>query len=168
MNFQKISVNLWFDHNAEEAAKYYTSIFRNSEILNISHYSKEGYETHHMSEGTVLTVEFTLEGQKFIALNGGPEFKFNEAVSLVIECKDQKEIDYYWEKLTQGGDPKSQVCGWLKDKFGVSWQVTPTKLPEMLRDKDQERADRVMKAMMKMKKIDLQQLEDAYEGEVFA
>lgn len=168
MNVQKISINLWFDHKAEEAVKHYTSIFRNSEILSRTHYGKEGYETHHMPEGTVMTIEFTLGAQKFIALNGGPEFKFNEAVSLVIECKNQQEVDYYWEKLTQGGDPNSQVCGWLKDKFGLSWQVVPEQLQRMLQDKDREKTERVMKAMMKMKKLDLQQLEDAYNGEVFA
>jgi predicted 3-demethylubiquinone-9 3-methyltransferase (glyoxalase superfamily) len=164
----KISTNLWFDHNAEEAVKFYTSIFRNSEILSITHYGKEGYDIHHMEAGTVMTIEFLLEGYKFIALNAGPAFKFNEAISLVVTCSSQQEIDYYWEKLSQGGDPTAQQCGWLKDKFGVSWQVVPQQLSEMYQDKDQEKTERVMKAMMQMKKLDLNQLEEAYEGEVMA
>lgn len=168
MNVQKISPNLWFDRNAEEAAKYYTGIFRNSKIVSTTRYGKEGYDVHKMPEGTVMTVEFVLEGQKFVALNGGPEFKFSEAISFIIECKNQQEIDFYWEKLTQGGDPKAQVCGWLKDKFGVSWQVVPEQLSRMFQDKDQEKTNRVMKVMLQMKKLDLQQLEDAYNGEVFA
>ena len=168
MNVQKISPNLWFDRNAEEAAKFYTGIFRNSKIISTTRYGKEGYDVHKMPEGTVMTVEFVLEGQKFVALNGGPEFKFSEAISFIIECKDQQEIDFYWEKLTQGGDPNAQVCGWLKDKFGVSWQVVPEQLSRMFQDQDQEKANRVMKVMLKMKKLELQQLEDAYNGEVFA
>src|SRR5687768_1892899 len=122
---QKITPNLWFDRQAEEAAKYYTSIFKNSRILKTRYYGREGYEIHRMPEGTVMTVEFEIEGQQFIALNGGPVFQFNEATSFVVNCNSQQEIDFYWEKLSQGGDPKSQQCGWLKDKFGLSWQVVP-------------------------------------------
>jgi predicted 3-demethylubiquinone-9 3-methyltransferase (glyoxalase superfamily) len=121
-----------------------------------------------MPEGTVMTVEFQIEGQKFVALNGGPVFKFNEAISFIINCKTQEELDYYWEKLSQGGDPNAQQCGWLKDKFGLSWQVTPVQLEEMLHDSDREKAGRVMNAMLQMKKLDLHALEEAYEGHVMA
>jgi predicted 3-demethylubiquinone-9 3-methyltransferase (glyoxalase superfamily) len=162
---QKITTNLWFDRQAEEAVSYYTSIFKNSEVLRTTHYGKEGFEAHHMPEGTVMTVEFELEGQKFIALNGGPVFKFNEAVSFVVNCESQEEIDFYWEKLTRDGDPSAQQCGWLKDKFGLSWQVSPVQLDEMLQDKDREKSERVMKVMLKMKKLDLAKLEQAYRGE---
>lgn len=165
---QRITANLWFDNQAEEAAKYYTSIFKDSKILRVNHYGKEGYEIHKMPEGTVLTVEFTLAGQKFVALNGGPVFKFSEAVSFVVNCESQQEIDYYWEKLSAGGDPNAQQCGWLKDKFGLSWQVSPVQLDEMMDDSDRERFERVMKAMMTMKKLDLHALEEAYEGHVVA
>lgn len=165
---QKIAPCLWFDKQAEEAARYYTSIFKDSKILKTSHYGKEGYEVHKMPEGTVLTVEFLIEGQKFVALNGGPVFQFNEAVSLMVNCKNQQEIDYYWEKLSKGGDPKSQQCGWLKDKFGVSWQVVPEKLSEMMQDSDKEKTERVMKALLSMKKLDIHTLEEAYEGHVMA
>lgn len=165
---QKITSNLWFDNQAEEAAKFYTSVFKDSEILKVSHYGKEGYEIHQMPEGTVLTVEFTIAGQKFVALNGGPVFKFNEAVSFIVNCSSQDEIDYYWEKLSEGGDPKAQQCGWLKDKFGLSWQVVPVQLSEMMEDSDRERADRVMKAMLTMKKLNLHVLEEAYEGHMVA
>src|SRR6185369_5556815 len=122
---QKIAPCLWFNGQAEEAAKYYTGIFKNSKIRKISHYTEAGREIHKQKPGSVLTVEFELEGQPFTALNGGPEFKFNEAVSLQVLCEDQKEIDYYWDQLTKGGDPSAQQCGWLKDRFGVSWQVAP-------------------------------------------
>ena len=158
---QKITSNLWFDKQAEDAAKYYTSIFKNSKIGKISRYSKEGFEVHKMPEGTVMTVEFELAGQKFLALNGGPIFKFNEAVSFIINCENQEEVDYYWDKLTQGGDKNAQVCGWLKDKFGLSWQVVPTILHELMQDGDQKKADRVMRAMLQMKKIDIKTLERA-------
>jgi len=165
---QKITSNLWFDRQAEEAAKYYTGIFKNSKIVKTTHYGKEGYEVHKMPEGTVMTVEFMIEGQKFVALNGGPDFRFNEAISFIVNCKSQQEVDFYWEKLSQGGDPQSQVCGWLKDKFGVSWQIVPVQLSEMLEDSDREKSDRVMRAMLQMKKIDLHALEEAYEGHVVA
>lgn len=160
---QKITPCLWFDKNAEEAVKFYTSIFKNSKICDISYYGKEGYEIHHMPEGSVLTVEFELDGQKFVGLNGGPIFKFNEAVSFIIECRDQTEVDYYWEKLTADGGEES-VCGWLKDKYGVSWQITPTILDELIKDHDKEKAGRVMNAMLKMKKIIISDLEKAAEG----
>jgi predicted 3-demethylubiquinone-9 3-methyltransferase (glyoxalase superfamily) len=160
----KIAPCLWFDGQAEEAAKYYTGIFKSSKITKTTHYTEAGREIHKRKPGSVLTVEFELEGQSFTALNGGPEFKFNEAVSLQIRCDSQKEIDYYWDKLTQGGDPSAQQCGWLKDKFGVSWQVAPKAIADMLDDRDTERAGRVMEAMMPMKKIDLAELERAYKG----
>jgi predicted 3-demethylubiquinone-9 3-methyltransferase (glyoxalase superfamily) len=126
----KIDPCLWFDHQAEEAARFYTGIFKRSKIGKISRYGEAGREVHHRQPGSVMTVEFELDGQPFTALNGGPVFEFNEAISLVITCKDQKEVDYYWEKLSQGGDPKAQVCGWLKDKYGVSWQVVPAVLKD--------------------------------------
>lgn len=154
---------LWFDSTAEEAAKFYTSIFKNSKLGKISRYGKEGYEIHGKLEGTVLTVEFELNGQTFTALNGGPAFKFNEAISFQVHCESQDEIDYYWEKLSQGGDQKAQQCGWLKDKYGVSWQIVPTVLSEMLQDKDTEKSERVMKAMLQMKKLDIDKLKQAYD-----
>ena len=162
--FQKITPNLWFDDQAEDAVKFYTSIFKNSGIGRISRYGKAGKEVHGMKEGTVMLIEFQLEGQNFTALNGGPVFKFNEAMSLVINCENQQEIDYYWDRLTPGGDEKSQVCGWLKDKYGVSWQVVPTAMAEMMIDSDQEKKDRVMNELLKMKKLDLEQLKHAFEG----
>jgi len=165
---QKITSNLWFDRQAEEAARFYTGIFKNSKILNITRYGKEGFDIHKMPEGTVMTVEFTIEGQEFVALNGRPVFQFNEAVSFIINCTDQQEVDYYWQKLSDGGDPRSQQCGWLKDKFGLSWQVVPVRLPELLKDKDREKSGRVMKALLQMKKIDIHVLEEAYEGHVMA
>lgn len=162
---QKITISLWFNTEAEQAAKFYTSIFKNSRMGKTAHYGKEGYEIHKKPEGSVLTVEFEIEGQKFIALNGGPDFKFNEAVSLMVLCETQEEIDYYWNKLTPGGDPAAQQCGWLKDKYGLSWQVTPRVLVEMHSDPDQEKTERVMKVMMNMKKLNLEELERAYQGD---
>src|SRR5687767_5911399 len=129
---QKITSNLWFDTQAEEAANHYVSIFKNSSIGKTTHFGKEGYEIHKMPEGTVMTVEFTIEGQKFVALNGGPIFKFNEAISFIVNCETQEEIDYYWNKLSEGGDKKAQQCGWLKDKYGLSWQVVPTILDDLI------------------------------------
>lgn len=151
---------LWFDTESEEAANFYVGIFPNSRILQTTHYTKVGPR----AEGMVLTVEFELDGKKFGALNGGPEFKFTEAVSFSIDCRDQAEVDYYWEKLQEGGGQPSE-CGWLKDKFGVSWQVSPIILNQMIADPDREKADRVMAAMMKMKKIEIAPLEAAYRGE---
>lgn len=165
---QKITPHLWFDRQAEEAAKFYTSIFKNSKILRTTHYGKEGFEIHNMAEGTVMTVEFELDGQKFMALNAGPIFKFNEAISFMVHCNDQKELDYFWEKLSQGGDPKSQQCGWLKDKFGLSWQVVPVQLDRLIAGSDKKRSDRVMKALLQMKKLDIRVLEEAYDGHVTA
>lgn len=160
---QKITSNLWFDTQAEEAVNFYISVFKNARILRIARYGREGYEIHKMPEGMVMTIEFEIEGLKFVALNGGPVFKFNEAISFIVNCDSQEEVDYYWEKLSAGGDEKAQVCGWLKNKFGVSWQVVPTILPDMLADKDYEKTQRVMKAMLQMKKLDIKTLEQAYE-----
>jgi predicted 3-demethylubiquinone-9 3-methyltransferase (glyoxalase superfamily) len=159
---QKISPCLWFDDQGEEAAKFYTSIFKDSKIGDVTRYGKEGYEIHGREEGTVMTVEFEIEGQKFLALNGGPIFKFNEAISFQVYCETQEEVDYYWEKLSEGGDEKAQQCGWLKDKYGVSWQIVPTILIKMLKDKDSEKSQRVMKAMLQMHKLDISILKKAY------
>ena len=162
---QKISPCLWFDDNAEEAVKFYVSIFKNSKVGNVTRYGKEGYEIHKKKEGSVMTIDFEIEGQKFLALNGGPIFKFNEAISFQIYCDMQEEIDYYWEKLTEGGDKNAQVCGWLKDRFGVSWQVVPIALIKMLQDKDSKKTERVMKAMLQMQKLDIDALTKAYQEE---
>jgi predicted 3-demethylubiquinone-9 3-methyltransferase (glyoxalase superfamily) len=155
---------LWFDTQAEEAARFYTGIFKNSRIGTISRYGEVGREVHGRPAGTVMTVEFELNGQPFTALNGGPHFKFNEAVSFQIMCDTQEELDHYWDRLSQGGDPKAQQCGWLKDKFGLSWQVIPTALIEMLMDADREKSGRAMEAMLQMKKLDIPALERAFEG----
>ena len=160
---QKISLCLWFDDKAEEAAKFYTSIFKESKIGDVIRYGKEGYEIHGREEGTVMTVEFEIEGQKFLGLNGGPIFKFNEAISFQVYCETQEEVDYYWEKLSEGGDEKAQQCGWLKDKYGVSWQIVPIILIKMLKDKDSEKSQKVMKAMLQMHKLDISTLKKAYE-----
>lgn len=159
---QRITPCLWFDNQAEEAAQFYTSIFRNSRIGRISRYGKEGHEIHGRPEGSVLTVEFEINGQTFTALNGGPLFKFNEAVSFQVYCENQQELDHHWEKLGKGGDAKAQQCGWLKDKYGVSWQVVPTVLSNMLQDKDTRKSERVMKEVLQMKKLDIARLEQAY------
>jgi predicted 3-demethylubiquinone-9 3-methyltransferase (glyoxalase superfamily) len=161
---QNITPCLWFDDKAEEAAKFYASIFKNSKIGDVIHYGKEGYEIHGREEGSVLTVDFEIEGQKFVALNGGPIFKFNEAISFQIHCEAQEEVDYYWEKLSEGGDEKAQQCGWLKDKYGVSWQIVPIVLIKMLKDKDTKKSERVMKVMLQMHKLDINLLVQAYEG----
>ena len=162
---QKISPCLWFDDNAEEAVKFYVSIFKNSKVGNVTRYGKEGYEIHKKKEGSVMTIDFEIEGQKFLALNGGPIFKFNEAISFQIYCDTQEEIDYYWEKPTEGGDKNAQICGWLKDKFGVSWQVVPIAMIKMLQDKDSKKTERVMKAMLQMQKLDIDALTKAYQEE---
>ena len=159
---QKITPCLWFDDNAEEAVKCYTSIFKKSKIGRIARYGEEGYEIHGKRAGTVMTIEFELNGQTFTALNGGPVFKFNEAISFQVGCKSQEEVDYYWEKLSQGGDEKAQQCGWLKDKYGVSWQIVPAVLSEMLQDNDAEVSNQVMKALLQMKKLDIKKLKQAY------
>jgi len=160
---QKITPFLWFDNQAEEAAKFYTSVFKNSKIGRILRYDEASAKAAGRPAGSVLTVEFEIEGQKFTALNGGPQFKFNESVSFVVNCKTQEEVDYFWEKLTSDGGQESE-CGWLKDKFGLSWQVTPTVLVDMLNDKDPKKAGRVMKAMMQMQKIEINKLKAAYAG----
>ena len=162
---QKITPFLWFDNQAEEAAKFYTSIFKNSKVGKILRYGEKVAKTSQSSRpvGSVLTIEFEIEGQKFVALNGGPLFKFNESVSFVVNCETQEEVDYFWGKLTADGGEESQ-CGWLKDKFGLSWQITPTVLIDMLHDKDPEKAERVMKAMLQMQKIEIPKLKAAYGG----
>ena|ERR1700731_3488689 len=158
---QKITPFLWFDDKAEEAAKFYTSIFRNAKIGEITGYDEEAAKPTGRPAGSVMTVAFQLEGQEFVALNGGPLFKFTEAVSFVVKCETQEEVDYFWSKLSAGGE-ESQ-CGWLKDKFGLSWQVVPTVLIEMLKDKDAAKAKRVTKALMQMGKIDIPTLKKAYD-----
>ncbi|HEV8657071.1 MAG TPA: VOC family protein [Thermoanaerobaculia bacterium] len=155
---QKITPFLWFDGNAEEAVKFYKSVFQDSKIGKVTRYGEAGPGP----KGTVMTATFEIEGQEFIALNGGPQFKFTEAISFVVNCKTQKEVDYFWEKLSDGGE-KSQ-CGWLKDKFGLSWQIVPTALLKMLSNRDAKRSQRVMKAMLQMKKIDIAALKRAYES----
>lgn len=160
---QKITPNLWFDRQAEEAANFYVSVFKNSKIGKVSRYPKEGQEVHGMPEGTAMMVEFELDGQQFLGLNGGPHFKFNEAVSFIIDCEGQEEVDYYWNALTANGGEESQ-CGWLKDKFGLSWQVTPRELTRLISDPDKAKAGRVMNAMLKMKKIIIADLEAAANG----
>ena len=160
---QKITPCLWFDNNAEEAVNFYTAIFKNSKIGNISRYGEAGYEIHGKPAGTVLTMEFELNGQTFTALNGGPVFKFSEAISFQVGCESQEEVDYYWGELSDGGDKKAQQCGWLKDKYGVSWQIVPTVLGKMLQDKDAKKSERVMKALLQMKKLDIQGLKRAYD-----
>jgi len=162
---EKISPCLWFDDNAEDAVKFYVSIFKNSKVGNVTRYGKEGYEIHKKKEGSVMTIDFEIEAQKFLALNGGPIFKFNEAISFQIYCDTQEEIDFYWEQLTEGGDKNAQVCGWLKDKFGVSWQVVPVALIKMLQDNDSKKTERVMKAMLQMHKLDIGALTKAYQEE---
>lgn len=162
-HIQKITPFLWFDNQAEQAANYYVSVFKNSKMGQVTRYGKEGYEIHGMDEGSVMTVDFDIENQKFIALNGGPVFKFNEAISFQVLCDSQKELDYYWEKLSEGGDKNAQQCGWLKDKYGVSWQIVPRVLYNLILDKDQLKSQRVMKAMLQMKKLDIQTLIQAYE-----
>ena len=159
-----ITTCLWFDTQAEEAAKFYVSVFKKSKMGRISRYGKEGFEIHQKPEGSVQTVNFQILGQSFTALNGGPIFKFTEAVSFQVFCKDQKELDYYWTKLTKGGDPNSQVCGWLKDKFGVSWQVVPAVLDKLLTSKDKAASGRTMEALLEMKKLEIKKLQAAYDG----
>ena len=154
---------LWFDNQAEEAAKFYVSIFENSKITAISRYGEAGKEVHRRPVGSAMTVALELNGQPFTALNGGPIFKFTEAVSFQIMCDTQDEIDHYWTKLSEGGDPKAQQCGWLADKYGFAWQVNPKILGELLSDPDKKKANRVMQAMLKMKKIDIAGLKKAYE-----
>ena len=154
---QKITPFLWFDDKAEEAVNFYVSIFKNSKVLGISRYGDAGPGP----KGTVMVAKFQLEGHEFIALNGGPQFKFTEAISFLVNCESQEEVDKFWEKLSEGG--KESQCGWLKDKYGLSWQIVPTVLGEMLQDKDPEKSKRVMQAMLQMQKIDIKKLKEAYE-----
>ena len=155
---QKISTCLWFDNQAEEAVRFYTSIFKNSRILDPAFYNEESRG----EPGTVMTIPFEIEGRGFLALNGGPEFNFTHAISLMVNCETQEEVDYYWYKLLEGGE--EEQCGWLRDKFGVSWQIVPTIIAELLQDKDSERSNRVMKALMSMVKPDINLMQSAYNG----
>jgi len=159
---QKITPFLWFDNQAEEAANFYASIFKDSKVGRIARYGDEAAQKTGRPKGSVMTVEFELEGQQFVGLNGGPMFKFTEAISFVVNCETQEEVDYFWEKLSEGGE-KSR-CGWLTDRFGLSWQVVPTVLVEMMHDKDAEKSQRVMEAVLQMDKLDIKQLKDAYAG----
>jgi predicted 3-demethylubiquinone-9 3-methyltransferase (glyoxalase superfamily) len=156
---QRITPNLWFDTEAEEAAAFYTSVFDNSRIVNVTHYT----EGAPRPAGMVMTVDFELDGQRFTGINGGPDFKFDEAISLLINCETQDEVDYYWEKLTDGGE--ESVCGWLKDRFGVSWQVVPAGMEELFADSDPTRAERAMRAMLEMRKLDIAKLRAAADGD---
>ena len=155
----QIAPCLWFDTQAEEAANFYVSIFKNSRITSVARYSAVGQEIHGRPPGSVMTVSFKLDGQPFTSLNGGPVFTFNEAISLQVSCSNQEEVDYYWDNLSKGGDPKAQQCGWLKDKYGVSWQVVPTVLPDMLKDHESAVAQRAMQAVLRMKKLDIGELQ---------
>ena len=161
---QKITPFLWFDSQAEEEVNFYVAIFKNSKILKVTRYSDPVAQAAGRPKGSVMTVAFELEGEKFTAINGGPQFKFTEAVSFVVSCDSQAELDNYWNKLSKGGDEKAQQCGWLKDKYGLSWQVFPTVLPEMLKDHESQQAQRVMNALLRMKKIDIAELERAFAG----
>lgn len=163
MSNKRITPFLWFDTQAEEAAKFYTSIFPNSKIHDVSHYEgKEVEEVSGRPEGSVSTVEFELDGEHFTSLNGGPVFKFNESISFMVHCETQEEVDHYWSKLTEGG--QEVECGWLKDKYGVSWQIVPNILGELLGSEDKEKSQRAMVAMLKMTKLDIEGLKNAYEG----
>jgi predicted 3-demethylubiquinone-9 3-methyltransferase (glyoxalase superfamily) len=164
VNVQRIAPCLWLDHQAEEAARFYTSIFKNSKIGRITRYGKEGYEIHRRPAGSVMTVEFEIDGQAFTALNGGPVFKFNEAISFQVYCDTQAEIDFYWEKLTRGADERAQQCGWLKDPYGVSWQIVARSWAEYLSDPDSQKCARAMRALLQMKKPDIEQVRRAFEG----
>jgi predicted 3-demethylubiquinone-9 3-methyltransferase (glyoxalase superfamily) len=159
---QKITPCLWFDDQAEEAAAFYTAIFRRSKIVSVARYGEAGHDVHGKPAGSVMAVAFELEGQAFSALNGGPMFKFNEAISFQVDCQTQAEVNYYWDKLSEGGDERAQQCGWLKDKYGVSWQVVPRVLLEMINDPNSKRSQRAMEAMLQMKKIDIDALKRAY------
>ena len=161
---QKITPFLWFDSQAEEAVGFYTSIFKNSRTVSVARYGEAGAEASGRPEGTVMTLAFQLEGQDFVALNGGPYFKFTEAISFVVSCESQEEVDYYWQKLSEGADEAAQQCGWLKDKYGVSWQIVPTVLGALLSDPDPEKPGRVMAAMLEMKKLDVATLRRAFDG----
>jgi predicted 3-demethylubiquinone-9 3-methyltransferase (glyoxalase superfamily) len=162
--FQRITPFLWFDRQAEEAVNYYIAIFENSRITHVSRYTKEVAQASGNKEGDVMVVAFELDGQPFTALNGGPLFKFNEALSLVVHCRSQKEVDHFWNRLSDGGDPKAQACGWLKDRYGLSWQIVPEQLLELMTGPDQGKAQRAMGAVMQMKKIELDKIFEAAEA----
>lgn len=164
MHLQKITPCLWFDTQAEDAARFYCAIFPNSRIQQISRYGEAGYEIHRKRAGSVLTVSFELAGQAFTALNGGPEFSFNEAVSFQVACDTQDELDRYWDALSAGGAEQAQQCGWLKDRYGVSWQIIPAALPDMMCDADPRKTERVMNALLQMKKLDIAKLQQAFAG----
>ena len=159
---QKIAPCLWFDTQAEEAAKFYVSVFKNSKIVTVARYPNEGQDIHGKEAGSVMVVNFELSGQEFVALNGGPQFTFDEAISFQVYCENQVEVDYFWSRLTEGG--KEGPCGWLKDKYGLSWQIIPAILGKLLADRDRTKSDRVWKAMLQMGKIDIQTLREAYAG----
>jgi predicted 3-demethylubiquinone-9 3-methyltransferase (glyoxalase superfamily) len=161
---QAITPCLWFDTEAEEAVRFYVSVFPDAAVEAIARYGKEGFDVHGKPAGSVLTVSFRLLGQEFLALNGGPHFKFSEAVSFIVHCEDQAEIDRYWAALGDGGDPNAQQCGWLKDKFGLSWQIVPRDLPGMMAGPDSAKSERVMKTLLQMKKLEIAALKRAYEG----
>ena len=162
---QRIRPFLWFDDQAEEAARFYTGIFKRSRIVAVARYPDAGTEIHGRAPGSVMVVEFELDGLSFAALNGGPaKFAFNEAISLEVQCESQEEIDYYWDRLSAGGDPKAQQCGWLKDRYGVSWQVVPTALMEVMKDEQSDKTRRAFEAMLHMKKLDIAALQKAYDG----
>ena len=161
---QPITPCLWFDDQAEEALAFYTSVFKDSKVGRVGRYGKEGYEIHGRPEGMALGIEFELNGRPFFALNGGPSFKFTEAISLQVLCGSQEEIDYYWDRLSEGGDMKAQQCGWLKDKYGLSWQIIPAVLFDLVSDPGSEKSQRAMRAMLQMKKINLEEIKRAYGG----
>lgn len=165
MSINKLITCLWFDGQAEEAAIFYTSIFKNSSITGLHYFPAAGKEIHGREPGSLMTIEFELNGRKFVGLNGGPHFKFSEAISIMVECEDQAEVDYYWNKLGAGGDEKRQQCGWLADKFGLSWQIVPNELYKLLNSTDTEKRDRAYLAMLHMKKIDIVGLHKAFDGE---
>ncbi|VVN76708.1 VOC family protein [Pseudomonas fluorescens] len=162
---QKITPCLWFDDQAETAARFYCSLFDHSKITGITHYGKAGLEIHERPEGSVMTVSFELDGQTFTGLNGGPVFTFSEAISLQVNCQNQEEVDHFWNSLSEGGDKQAQQCGWLKDKFGLSWQIVPVAMMDMLKDPDTTKSQRVMQAMLQMKKLDISTLQRAFTGE---
>ncbi|SEN24511.1 Glyoxalase superfamily enzyme, possibly 3-demethylubiquinone-9 3-methyltransferase [Nitrosospira multiformis] len=163
-SIRRIATCLWFDNQVEEAAEFYACIFKNSRIVKMSRYGEAGHEVHGQAAGTVMTVAFELDGQGFVAFNGGPTFKFNEAISFQVNCETQEEVDYYWKKLSEARDEKAQQCGWLKDKYGVSWQIVPRILFEMISDPDSEKSGRAMDAMLEMKKIDIDKLKRSFNG----
>lgn len=161
---KKIGICLWFNSQAEEAVDFYTSIFKDSKIIETYHYGEAGYEYHQKPAGSILTIVFELNGQQFTALNGGPHFTFNEAISIEVYCDAQEEIDHYWKNLSEGGEKDAQQCGWLKDKYGVSWQIIPTRLMEIMNSPEYAKRERALNAMFEMKKLDIAQLEKAFSG----